>query len=48
MKASFNDFADKFGGQVFVVFSVDDKIKNDEVIEKITNEIKRLTKLDAL
>lgn len=28
MKASFNDFTKKFGGQVFVVFSIDDKIKN--------------------
>jgi hypothetical protein len=42
MKASFADFADKFGGQVFIVFSIDDKIKNEEVIEQIANEIKRL------
>ncbi|MBK9959283.1 MAG: MjaI family restriction endonuclease [Chitinophagaceae bacterium] len=44
MKASFDDFTKKFGGQVFVVFSIDDKIKNEEVIEHIANEIKRLTK----
>lgn len=44
MKASFDDFTKKFGGQVFVVFSIDDKIKNEEVIEQIANEIKRLTK----
>ncbi|GIV43095.1 MAG: hypothetical protein KatS3mg035_0218 [Bacteroidia bacterium] len=44
MKASFEDFTKKFGGQVFIVFSVDDKIKNEEVIEQIAQEIKRLTK----
>lgn len=43
MKASFNDFTDKFGGQVFIVFSVDDKIKNDEVITQIGIEIDRLS-----
>lgn len=44
MKASFDDFTKKFGGQVFVVFSIDDKIKNDEVVGQIADEIKRLTK----
>lgn len=44
MKASFDDFTKKFGGQVFLVFSIDDKIKNEEVIEQIAQEIKRLTK----
>lgn len=43
MKASFADFTKKFGGQVFVVFSIDDKIKNEEVIGQIAAEIKRLT-----
>lgn len=43
MKASFDDFTKKFGGQVFIVFSIDDKIKNEEVIEQIAQEIKRLT-----
>jgi hypothetical protein len=43
MKASFTDFTKKFGGQVFVVFSIDDKIKNEEVIGQIATEIKRLT-----
>ncbi len=43
MKASFSDFTKKFGGQVFVVFSIDDKIKNEEVIGQIAAEIKRLT-----
>jgi hypothetical protein len=44
MKASFDDFTKKFGGQVFVVFSIDDKIKNEEVVGQIAEEIKRLTK----
>ncbi len=44
MKASFDDFTKKFGGKVFIVFSIDDKIKNEEVIEEIAEEIKRLTK----
>lgn len=44
MKAGFEEFTKKFGGQVFLVFSVDDKIKNEDVIEQIDQEIKRLTK----
>ncbi len=44
MKASFEDFNKKYGGQVFIVFSIDDKIKNEEVIEQIDKEIKRLKK----
>jgi hypothetical protein len=44
MKSSFDDFREKFGGQVFVVFSIDDKIKNEEVVELIAKEIRRLEK----
>ena len=44
MKASFNDFTKKFDGRVFIVFSIDDTIKNIEVIEEMRNEIKRLSK----
>lgn len=44
MKASFEDFRKKFGGQVFIVFSVDDKIKNEDVTDLIATEINRLTK----
>jgi hypothetical protein len=44
MKASFTAFTNKFGGQVFIVFSIDDKIKNEEVVEQIANEIKRLNR----
>ncbi len=44
MRASFDNFTKKFGGQVFIIFSIDDKIKNEEVIGQITIEIKRLSK----
>jgi hypothetical protein len=41
MKASFADFEEKFGGKVFVVFSLDGEIANKEVIEEIKTEIDR-------
>jgi len=44
MKASFEDFTEKFGGKVFIVFSIDDKIYNKEVIDDIAVEIQRLQK----
>lgn len=44
MKASFEAFKVRFGGNVFIVFSIDDRIQNENVIEMIANEIKRLTK----
>ena len=42
MKASFLDFENKFGGKVFVVFSLDGEIANKEVISEIQKEIDRL------
>ncbi len=42
MKASFENFTDQYGGKVFIVFSFDGKIANEEVIDEISNEIKRL------
>ena len=42
MKASFADFEEKFGGKVFVVFSLDGEIANMEVIKEIQIEIDRL------
>jgi hypothetical protein len=42
MKASFADFEEKFGGKVFVVFSLDGEIANQEVINEIKTEIERL------
>ncbi|MDD5504672.1 MAG: hypothetical protein PHV77_05095 [Candidatus Omnitrophica bacterium] len=44
MRASFRDFEAKYGGKVFVVFSIDDEIKNTEVIEEIKKEISRLSR----
>lgn len=43
MKASFVNFIRQYGGQVFVVYSLDDKIKNTEVLAQIAAEIERLT-----
>ena len=42
MKASFADFEEKFGGKVFVVFSLDGEIANKDVITEIQKEIERL------
>lgn len=44
MKASFAEFEEKFGGKVFVVFSLDGEIANKEVVNKIQEEINRLKK----
>ncbi len=42
MKANFAEFEEKFGGKVFVVFSLDGEIANKEVIPEIEKEINRL------
>jgi len=42
MKASFRDFEEKYGGKVFIIFSVDDEIKNNDILKEIEAEIKRL------
>lgn len=42
MKASFRDFEEKYGGKVFIIFSVDDEIKNQDVLKEIEAEIDRL------
>lgn len=42
MTASFVDFEEKFGGKVFIVFSLDGEIGNVDVIEAIKIEIERL------
>lgn len=42
MKASFEEFEEKFGGKVFIVFSVDDKVENKEILSEIEDEISRL------
>lgn len=42
MKSSFADFTEKFGGKVFVVYSLKGEIANSEVVEQIAKEIDRL------
>jgi len=42
MKASFADFEEKYGGKVFVIFSLDGEIANKEIIIEIQKEIERL------
>lgn len=45
MKASFESFKEQYGGNVFVVFSLDGEIANKEVVSNIENEINRLSEL---
>ncbi|MBZ0199859.1 MAG: hypothetical protein K8H86_08325 [Ignavibacteriaceae bacterium] len=45
MSASFNDFSERFGGKVFLVYSLDSEISNAEVLPKIKTEIERLSRL---
>lgn len=42
MKASFEDFKNDFGGNVFIIFSLDGEIANQEELKKIEKEIERL------
>lgn len=42
MKASFKEFEKTYGGKVFIVYSLDGEIANEEIIEEIKAEIKRL------
>jgi hypothetical protein len=42
MKNSFADFTEEFSGKVFIVFSLDGEIANQDIIPEIATEIKRL------
>ena len=42
MKASFESFKERYGGNVFIVFSLDGEIANKEVIEQIRHEISQM------
>ncbi|MBN1362656.1 MAG: MjaI family restriction endonuclease [Sedimentisphaerales bacterium] len=42
MKASFREFERKYGGKVFILFSLDGEIANGEVLAEIEAEIERL------
>jgi hypothetical protein len=43
MRNSFNNFEATFGGKVFIVFSLDGDIVNQDIIEQIRKEIERLS-----
>lgn len=43
MKASFREFEHKYGGKVFIIFSADGEIKNEEVLKDIEAEIARIS-----
>lgn len=43
MKAIFDSFRKEYGGNVFVIFSLDGEIANKEIIEQIEKEIQRLS-----
>lgn len=45
MKASFDDFTERFGGKVFIVYSQKEVIANKEVVDQIADEIERLKSL---
>lgn len=45
MKSSFDDFTEKYGGKVFIVYSQKEVIANREVIDEIAAEIERLKQL---
>jgi len=45
MKHSFEEFTKRFGGKVFVIFSLDEEIGSHDVLNQIGAEIKRLKKL---
>jgi MjaI restriction endonuclease len=42
MKASFQDFEADYGGKVFIIFSLDGEISNENVLKEIEKEIERL------
>jgi len=42
MKVSFESFKERYGGNVFIVFSLDGEIANKEVIEQIRHEISQM------
>lgn len=46
MKASFESFKEQYGGNVFIVFSLDGEIANKEVVDSIRTEIDRIVGTD--
>ena len=46
IKASFADFTEKYGGKVFVVYSLKGEIANADVVDRIAEEIDRLRSIE--
>ncbi|MBO5426812.1 MAG: MjaI family restriction endonuclease, partial [Prevotella sp.] len=44
MKNSFENFTEKYGGRVFIVYSLRGEIANREVLDSISDEIEKLKK----
>ena len=42
MRASFDSFKEEYGGNVFIVYSLDGEIANNDILESIKKEIERL------
>lgn len=42
MQNSFKEFQNKYGGDVFIIYSLDEKILNKDIYDKIKTEIERL------
>lgn len=47
MEQSFMDFENKYGGKVFIVYSTDDKVRNENVYDAIRNEIERIKSMQS-
>ena len=45
MAQNFKLFEQQFGGKVFIIFSTDDKVRNEDVYDKLLTEINRLQSL---
>ncbi len=44
MKASFQDFEADYGGKVFIIFSLDGEVANENILKDIEKEIEKLKK----
>ncbi|MEA2076347.1 MAG: MjaI family restriction endonuclease [Euryarchaeota archaeon] len=44
MEESFRNFEREYGGKVFIIFSIDGNVENEERYDEIENEIKRIRK----
>jgi len=42
MRASFDDFSSKYGGKVFIIYSLDGEVANKDVMKAIRDEVARI------